>query len=358
MYNILYLLPNYNINGGTPKKTLDLVRKSNNNCFVYVWSNDYNEFKYLFENSKANLYEGPFKRNIFKHLSYLLKIIDKHNIELVQTQFSFGELLGYLLKFNRPKLKVIVAFVGPFSPKGIKNFILIYIYKKVDFFVFISEFVKKEKMISFPILTKKENQIIYNGTEKQIDNGDKLAEMHGISLLDIAGLVYWKNTEILIRAMSILLKNKKNKNTYLYIAGEGPMRTQLVELIKLNDLEDNVFLLGYRSNIGGLLKQCDIFVHPSFAEGFGIAVTEAMMAEKPIIVANAGALPELIENEKTGLIVDPYNAEAWADAIIRLKNDKIFANQLAHNAKKKAEAEFSIEKFVANYEQLYHKLLN
>lgn len=358
MYNILYLLPNYNINGGTPKKTLDLVRKSNNNCFVYVWSNDYNEFKYLFENSKANLYEGPFKRNIFKHLSYLLKIIDKHNIELVQTQFSFGELLGYLLKFNRPKLKVIVAFVGPFSPKGIKNFILIYIYIKVDFFVFISEFVKKEKMISFPILTKKENQIIYNGTEKQIDNGDKLAEMHGISLLDIAGLVYWKNTEILIRAMSILLKNKKNKNTYLYIAGEGPMRTQLVELIKLNDLEDNVFLLGYRSNIGGLLKQCDIFVHPSFAEGFGIAVTEAMMAEKPIIVANAGALPELIKNEKTGLIVDPYNAEAWADAIIRLKNDKIFANQLAHNAKKKAEAEFSIEKFVANYEQLYHKLLN
>jgi glycosyltransferase involved in cell wall biosynthesis len=83
-----------------------------------------------------------------------------------------------------------------------------------------------------------------------------------------------------------------------------------------------------------------------------------MIAEKPIIVANAGALPELIENEKTGLIVDPFNAEEWADAIIRLIEDKELASKLGFNAKKKAAAEFSVEKFVSNYEQLYDHLLN
>ena len=158
--------------------------------------------------------------------------------------------------------------------------------------------------------------------------------------------------------MSVVLRKTKNKIIYLYIAGEGPMRAQLIELIKLNNLEKNVFLLGYQSNVGGLLKQCDIFVHPAYAEGFGIAVAEAMMAKKPIIVANAGALPELIENEKSGLTVDPFNAEEWANSIIRLIEDKDFAAKLAMNAKKKAAVDFSMKRFVSNYELVYNELVN
>ena len=355
--NILYLLPSYNLYGGTPKKTLDLINHSNNRCFIYIWGNTYgDDFKDLFENSNAILFEGPNGRNILKHVSNLLNIIDKHNIQVIQSQFSFGEILAVLIKMMRPKVKIVIAFVGPFSPRGIKKFILKYIYIKVDFFVFISEFVKKEKMNAFPILIKKENQIIYNGTEERHDNSYKLDEMQGISLLDIAGLVDWKNAEVLIRTM-IKLSNINSK-IHLYIAGDGPMKSRLEAMIRSNGLEDNVFLLGYQSNIGSLLKQCDIFVHPAYEEGFGIAVAEAMIAEKPIIVANAGALPELIENEKTGLIVDPFNAEEWADAIIRLIEDKELASKLGFNAKKKATAEFSIEKFVSNYEQLYDHLLN
>ena len=357
MHNILYLLPNYNINGGTPKKTLDLVRKSNNNCFVYVWSNDYNEFKYLFENSKANLYEGPFRRNIFKHLSYLLKIIDRHNIQLVQTQFSFGELLGYLVKIFRPKLKIIVAFVGPFSPTRVKRIILNYLYKKMDAFVFISNYVKKEKLISFPLLKNKYSKLIYNGTDIRESEKCSYQKPEGeILILAVSGLIKVKNIQVLIKCLEILQKKVTSKVKFR-VAGDGPLQDHLKEMIKERNLESYFDLIGYNDNIGGLLTQTDIFVHPCYEEGFGIAVAEAMIAAKPIIVANAGALPELIENEKTGLIVDPFNAGEWADAIIRFIKDKGLASQLGFNANKKASVEFSVEKFVSNYEQLYNHLL-
>lgn len=358
MYNILYLLPNYNINGGTPKKTLDLVRKSNNNCFVYVWSNDYYEFKYLFEKSKATLYEGIFGRNIFKHLSYLLKIIDRHNIKLVHTQFSFGELLGYLVKIFRPKLKVIIAFVGPFSPNGIKKIIASQIYKNSDAFVFISNYVKKEKMISFPLLKNKYSKLIYNGSDIRESKKCNYQKPEGeILILAVSGLIKIKNIGVLINCLEILQKKATSKVKFR-VAGDGPLHNHLNEQIKEKNLERYFELIGYDDNIGGLLTQTDIFVHPCYEEGFGIAVAEAMMAEKTIIVANTGALPELIEHEKTGLIVDPFNAEEWADAIIRLIEDKELAGQLGFNAKKKASVEFSVERFVSNYEQLYDHILN
>jgi glycosyltransferase involved in cell wall biosynthesis len=106
-----------------------------------------------------------------------------------------------------------------------------------------------------------------------------------------------------------------------------------------------------------MLNQCDVFVHPAYAEGFGIVIPEAMMAEKPIIVSNAGALPELIENEKTGLVVDPHNAQAWADAILSIIDNKEFAKGLALKARLKAEADFTISKYVENYRELYTKLI-
>ena len=110
-------------------------------------------------------------------------------------------------------------------------------------------------------------------------------------------------------------------------------------------------------NVGDLYKRTDIFVHPCYVEGFGIAVAEAMVEEKPIIVSNAGALPELIAHEKTGLLVAPFNAEAWADAIISLIENPLFAKDMAKNAKKVAEKKFAVSEFVNGYNNFYKRLI-
>ena len=350
-------MSSYNLYGGTPKKTLDLMKHFKENSSLYIYHNSYPEFKSEFEATLGNVYEGFFGRNIYSHLNKLLSIIDKEDVGIIQTQFSMGEVLGFLVKIFRPKVKLVVAFVGPFKPPKLKSFLVSLIYRKADSFVYITEYVKNEKFKQFPILKKMNGRIIFNGSEKRLDNGKEVLQLEKFSLLDIAGLADWKNIKILIEALNIIINLKLKTDIYLYVAGDGPLRKELEELIDKYRLQNHIFLLGYQSNVGKLLDNCDVFVHPAYAEGFGIVIPEAMLAEKPIIVSNAGALPELIENEVSGLVVEPHNATQWADAILRFLNNPKFAQKLAQNGKQRASSEFSKEKYTNNYENLYKSIL-
>jgi len=240
----------------------------------------------------------------------------------------------------------------------LKNIISNQFYKNVDVFIYISKYVEANKLKQFPILFKKNSEIIYNGTAKRKDNGTKVITMKEYSLFDIAGLIDIKNIQILIKAVHILVNQKEKNKVFLYIAGDGPKRLVLEKMIIDFNLENNIFLLGYQTNIGRYIEDCDIFVHPSYAEGFGIAVAEAMRAKKPVIVSNAGALPELIEDQKSGLVINPHSAEEWAEAINKLIEQPDFAKYLAINAEKRANDLFTSEIFCCNYEQLYSQLLN
>lgn len=354
---ILYIMSSYNLYGGTPKKTLDLMKHFKDNSVLYVYQNEFSELKSEFEATGGRIYEGFHGRNIILHIKELLSIIDIEKIDVVQTQFSMGETLGCLVKMFRPKVKLVVAFVGPFKPLNIKKFLLSIFYSKVDSFVYITEYVKREKMKQFPILHSKNGIIIFNGTEKRIDNGKQIVKFKKNSLFDIAGLVDWKNIQILIEAINIIVNIRQRNDIFLYIAGDGPMRQELETLIEKYRLENFIFLLGYQSNIGGLLNNCDVFVHPSYAEGFGIVIPEAMLAGKPIIVSNAGALPELVENNVSGIIVEPNDAGQWADAILKIIDNPQLAGKLSYNGKLRAEKEFYVQKFTKNYEYFYKSLL-
>ena len=355
---VLYILSGFNLFGGTPKKTLDLIKGSENNCYLYVWSNGHVKNKDKFIDAGAKVIMGFYGVNFFKHLSTLLKLIDKEKIQIVQSQFTFGEILAGMLKMFRPKLKLIIAFVGPFSPKGLKRKILNFIYRKVDSFVFVSKYVKLEKELVFSILKEKESRVIYNGTEKRPYEDIKIEKLKGRSLLDVAGLVDWKNADILLKAMKIILKDSNNSDIHLYIIGDGLYRESLEEKIINYKIKNNVHLLGYQSNIGGFLNQCSVFVHPAYAEGFGIVIPEAMMERKPIIVSNAGALPELIENNLSGLVIDPFDEVAWATGILKILNDSSLSTCLANNAEKDALEKYSVSEYVKNYNNLYSFLIN
>jgi len=355
---ILYIMPSFNIYGGTPKKTLDLMKAFKEDSAIYSYSNDYLEFKALFESTGGKVYVGDFGRNFFLHLKFLLKIVDEQKINIVQTQFSAGEALGYLIKLFRPKIKLIIAFVGSLEPAGIKKNIVNHFYKKADVFVSISDYVKREKLKQFPIVDKKESVIIFNGTQKREITEDVIPKINHTALLSVSGLVYYKNIDILVEAMNHIVNKLEKKEVYLYVAGDGPERENLEEKIKKYSLENHIYLLGYQKNIGKLLDKCDIYVHPCYIEGFGIAVAEAMIASKPIIASNEGAMPELLtKDEKAGILVDKFDSKAWANAIIKLIEDKDYASKLGESARLRAENEFSVEKYVANYKSLYKSQL-
>lgn len=355
--NILYILTSYNLYGGTPKKTLDLLESLNTKTSLYLYSAGFQEFKYLFQDTGVSIYEGYYNRNILLHLKLLLKVIDKDNINIIQTQFSFGELLGVLIKKLRPNIKLIVSFETSFVPKGIRKYILPKLYASVDQFIYISEYVKKEKEKSFPILRNKNTTIIFNGTKKRIVTKDQIVKLESYSLLDICSLSDVKNIDTLIEMMNLLIYKYSRQDIHLYIAGNGPNRKLLEKKIFKYKIENYVTLLGHQKNIGQLLKDTDIFVHSSHQEGFGIVILEAMFEGKPILAANAGAIPEIIDHNITGLLVDPFNIDKWAINIIKLIENQDLAKRLGASAQSVVTKKFSIERYVSQHKNLYTTLM-
>ncbi len=129
-----------------------------------------------------------------------------------------------------------------------------------------------------------------------------------------------------------------------YVIGDGMLRGQLEERIKLLGLEDDFILLGSRSNPYPYFQACDLYVQTSTLEGFGITLAEAKMFNKPIVTTNFPAVCEQFTNEKNGLIVD-ISAEGIADGITRMLNDSELRERCIANvrAEKKGNSE-EIEK--------------
>ncbi len=106
---VLYIMSSFNLYGGTPYKTLDLMKYFNKNSVLYVYSKSGQEkYKKFFEKSGGSIYL-PSSNNLFKQVNDLLKIIDKEQIDIVQTQFFRGELLGFFINFLDPMLNSLLV---------------------------------------------------------------------------------------------------------------------------------------------------------------------------------------------------------------------------------------------------------
>lgn len=181
--------------------------------------------------------------------------------------------------------------------------------------------------------------------ELNLDNED-------LVIGSIGNLYKNKGFEYLINAVKILVDNGYNPKTV--IIGEGEERDELENWIRQYRLEKNVFLKG-RLEGARLLKAFDIYVCSSIKEGLSYTLIEAMAATRPIIATQVGGNPELIEHDKTGILVKDSNAEEISRVIIRLINDPELLNKIRIKAREKAEQEFTLEKMVSETKAVYEE---
>jgi glycosyltransferase involved in cell wall biosynthesis len=141
------------------------------------------------------------------------------------------------------------------------------------------------------------------------------------------------------------------------LAGDGPERTALEDQADRLGIGDRVHFLGQRADIGDLLANCDLVVLPSLSEGFGLAAIEAMIAGAPVLATTAGALPEIIRDGVTGMMVPPANPSALASSIRTLLDDRILARRLAEAGRDQAQREFGAERMVERVTAVYLDVL-
>ena len=133
----------------------------------------------------------------------------------------------------------------------------------------------------------------------------------------------------------------RNDNPQFIIIGEGPERKNLENLIKKYNLEKQIFLLGSLENASQYLQGFDIFVLPSRKEGLPYTLLEAQSANLPIVATDVGGIPEIIQNEKTGLL-SPASSELLAENLSRLINDRDLQEKFKQNTK----PNFTLEKML------------
>ena len=139
-------------------------------------------------------------------------------------------------------------------------------------------------------------------------------------IIGSTGRLHWaKGYDLLINVINDL----NNDNIKLVIAGDGPLKTNLLKVIDHLGLNNKVVLLGSIYNIPEFLYILDYYVQPSISEAFGMSVVEAMLTKIPILCSNAGGLNELVVDNKSGFIFEKGDQLSLSQQLNKLTNTNL-----------------------------------
>ncbi len=160
-----------------------------------------------------------------------------------------------------------------------------------------------------------------------------------------------KGFDIAIKAMQKI--NQVHPESILVIIGEGEERKNLEKLIEKTELRETVFLIGKVPEARKYLKAFDVFLIPSRTEALPYVALEAGLSGLPVITTNTGGLPEIIDTERSGLIVEKENPEDLVKAIEKLLENKTLITRYGLNLQEKIEKEFTLEQMIIQTEKIY-----
>ncbi|WP_117169373.1 N-acetyl-alpha-D-glucosaminyl L-malate synthase BshA [Paraliobacillus sediminis] len=143
----------------------------------------------------------------------------------------------------------------------------------------------------------------------------------------------------------------------LLLIGDGPEYAEMFHLVESLQLQEYVIFLGKQNNIASILSLADLKLLLSEKESFGLVLIEAMACGVPCIGTNIGGIPEVIEDGKNGYIVELGDKEAIVSKALHLLTNKDVWNAFSQAATAHVKQEFSADKIVNEYEQIYDRLL-
>jgi glycosyltransferase involved in cell wall biosynthesis len=171
--------------------------------------------------------------------------------------------------------------------------------------------------------------------------------LHEPLLLAVCRLAPQKGLETAVRALPSI------PGATLLVLGEGPERPALETLASSLGVRDRLQLPGRVGDVAALYRRASVVVHPARWEGFGLAMLEAMLAGKPVVAARAGSAPELVADDRTGLLVPVDDADALAGAIVSLLADRERAEAMGRAGLERARSEFSVANMAERTMQVY-----
>jgi glycosyltransferase involved in cell wall biosynthesis len=285
--------------------------------------------------------------------------IQEDEVDLVHTHGYKADLYGYLAAWrcHKPVVATCHNWVGGTAALGIYNHLDRMALKKFNALAAVSDAVA-QRLLAFGVPSEK-IKTIANGIDvtafERAQPLPLLKDEGSIVVGVVARLDLQKGFEYLLRAARELCKMFPGLK--IVIAGEGPDRSAIEEMIEQYGLQSSVVLAGQQSNMPAVYAAMDIFVLPSLNEGLPMTVLEAMAASKPVIATRVGAIPSVIRDGENGLLVAPKDSEGLRNAVASLLNDPERRRRLGDQAHTWVSQNYTSEAMALKYREMYEEVL-
>lgn len=236
----------------------------------------------------------------------------------------------------------------------------------VDRVIAVSHYLRNELTNNYKI-ERGLIKVIYNGIDVERFNpnirGDEIRKRYGLMdkpvVLYLGRLAPYKGMQFLMRAIPQILREMPNTK---FLIG-GSMRYDMLNLrgmAKDLDVKSSVIFTGFVPSrlVPKLYACCNVFCYPSLWEGFGLTPGEAQASGKPVVAFNTCAIPEVVENGRSGLLVEPRNHNQLASAIVSLLKDEELRVKMGLEARRRVLRLFSWDKAVEQTLKVYEEVLS
>ncbi len=398
--NIALIAPEFMPNwGGAGTYTIELAKNLSKKHDVHVITlrrkidngSAYSEERILdfFDNkihlhtiSEANdtfLYNAAFQYACFKHLP---KICRENSIDIIHADVPhMSDVMLRLLKTNKNMVTTVHTILEGHK-KGIlasgldfqnmaaserytlglfpilKLIQKIYL-KRSPTIITVSNWMKKLIEENYGI---KDANMIHNGIDHELFSPVK--KNIAVEGLDTKPVVLFSGRFIALKGINILVKAMRqviNETKDVHFSFAGPeTNSKWVRMFKNEGLPADLYsFLGYIPHIEmpKIYSNSSIFVLPSLIESFPFSVLEAMSSGTAVIASNVGGIPEMIEDEVDGLLVQPGNPQILAKKILFLLDNESEMKRVSKNAREKILREFTSENMSKKTEKIYEQIL-
>ena len=357
--NILQILPELNV-GGVETGTMDLAK-----CLVasghksVVVSNGGAMVEQLQSEGSRHYPLPVHKKNLFtaiRCISKLVEIIRKEKIDIVHARSRVPAWIAFFA-CRRTDAHFLTTCHGYYSKHPFSR---VMGWGKMT--IAISEVIGKHMVQDFSVPA--ENiRVIARSVDVQKFNLPRAARKDkSLTVVMIGRITPLKGHPYFLKAMARVIHQMPSVR--VQIIGDAPPKKQyykdeLVLLAKRLGISAQVEFMGNRRDIPQLLSKADCLVLSTVTqEAFGRVIIEAQAAGVPVVATRVGGVNEIIEHEKTGLLVLPKDIEAMSAAVLRILKDPAFSAALVVSAKEKIEARYTLARMVDATIAVYHELMH
>lgn len=310
------------------------------------------------------------KRSDLSVVSKIRDLIINENYDLVHAHGARANFICMFLKnkIDIPMLTTIHSdYKLDFKDSFYKNLIFTSLnklaLKKFDYYICVSDTFKR--MLIKRGFKRRNIYVLYNGidTEEKIDYLPKASffEKYKINYNGelvvgiVARLDKVKDHETFVRACKETLS--KNTDIIFLIAGGGPEKTRIEELLKEYEIEDKVHLLGFVKDKYSLFNAMDVNVLTSISESFPYVILEAALLKVPTLATRVGGIPKIVLDEKTGFLFEVGDSKKLSESILKIYNDRKLLEELGENINSFVKSEYSHKAMGEKQFEIYKDIL-